>query len=252
MGEDDKTAEGATGTADKAEVKTEVKTDKPFAVFKTQGEFNAEMDRKTKNAVAQATQAMRDEIYSKLGILEPEELEVVAKKMESAKAAVSETDRIKNDLTRAQKLLAQREEQNKNLVGWKHSSLKKQALTQFSNKVADFELMSLMLEPKLVINDDDTVSGPNGKPLDDMIEDLLKQKPILKIPDFKAGAGTTPAGGKSSKDGAAAKPKTEEESKDGGEAGVTTENGYLLPGSIAYEVRKALNDQRTKADSKAP
>lgn len=211
----------------------------PEITFKTKGEFHAEVARKTKAEVTKATETLRQELLGKLGIESDEDIEAFKVRVEKAKTVVGETDGLKNAIEKANKKIKALEEGNQGLVGWKHSALKKEAVAKYAQRVADLELFQMYLEPKIVINDDDTVTGPHGKSLDDVVEDMLKAKPILKAPDFKPGAGTTPGGGKT-----AAPARKPEDAKPGSNGGGEAPKFA----TVGEAVKHALKAQRDAAE----
>lgn len=177
---------------------------KPEIAFKTKAEFHAEVDRKTKSAVAKATEDTTRKYLEALGIESEEELASVVETVKKGKTAVSETEALKQQHNKLTKDHAKLKEGFDGLLGWKRQALVSSALSAYSGKTVDLETLSALVVPKLSISDDDSVTGPNGMSLEDVIEGVFKLKPFLKVPDNTAGAGTKPGGGKSEGDG---KPK---------------------------------------------
>ncbi len=92
--------------------------------------------------------------------------------------------------------------------------------------------------PKITIGDDDSVAGPNGKTIEELVEEVFKAKPFLKVADNTAGAGTKAGGGKSDGD-SKAKKKTETSDSDA----ENQHNGYRKP-AVGAAVVAALMAQK--------
>jgi hypothetical protein len=189
-GNDDKGSGGDGEGKAKAEPKPEI-------AFKTKAEFHAEVDRKTKAAVTKAIEETKRALLEGLGVESEEELPTIVETVKKGKAAVTETDAIKNAHAKLTKQHATLQEQYSAAISWKHKSLRQSALNAFASKTVDLETLAALVEPKIVIGDDDSVTGPNGKALEDLVDDIFKAKPFLKVPDNTPGAGTNPKGGKS-------------------------------------------------------
>lgn len=202
---------------------------KPEVSFPTRGEFHAEIDRKLKPAVAKAVEETSRKYLEALGIESEEELTSVVETVKKGKAAVTETDQLKQQHTKLTKQHAALQEQFNAAMSWKHRAIKQSALSAYSSKTVDLETLAALVEPKIQIGEDDVATGPNGKALEDVIEEIFKAKPFLKVPDNSAGAGTKPGGGKSTANGK--QTKADDES----DKGETPRNGFAKP-----ELRQAV------------
>ncbi len=243
MGDEDKTStDPETDVEDKPEVKEPPKVKAPEVAFKTKAEFHAEVDRKTKSAVSKAVEDVRADLFSKFGVEAPEELDSIVEKVKSAKAAITETDKLRNDLSRATKQILAKDETIGMLKNWKHVALKQRAIQQFASKVVDIETLTSLLEPKMVVNDeDDVVTGPNGKSLEDIVDDILKTKTFLKVPEFKTQKTEQQ---RVDPDTVKKKPANEPEKRDDGTATQAVSNGE--PKTIAEAVVAALRAQKAQ------
>ncbi len=184
MPDDDKNPDDASkgGTDD-----GKAKEAKPEVAFKTKGE----VERKARPLIAKAVEDALKPVMEAFGVESLDDLPAIAEGAKKSKQALSETEQIKRDHDKLKKDHAKLAEKEKAGSAWRQTALRKQAITQYATKVTDLEIFTAVLEPKLVVSDDDdTVTGPNGKSLDDYVEELLKNKPILKRAEIHEGSGT--------------------------------------------------------------
>lgn len=177
---------------------------KPEVSFKTKAEFHAEIERKTKSAVRAAVDEANKALLEKLGVESEDDLPAIVEGVKKSKQAVSDSDKLKGDYAKLEKKHNAAVEQVASLSQWRESAIKGRAISAYQSKTVDLETLTLLVGSKIVIRDDDSVSGPDGKALDDVVEEILKAKPFLKAADHVGGAGTKPGGGKPDGD---AKPK---------------------------------------------
>jgi len=202
--EDDKKGDDGGGSKDS----------KPAITFKTEADFHREIERKSKSAVKAAVEEANKSILEALGIDSLDDLPTVVEAAKQTKVVKTETDKLKNDFTKLTKELQKSQEANAGLMQWKQRAIKANALSAYSSKTVDLETLSALVESKIAIGDDDSVSGPNGKSLEEIVNEVFKAKPFLKAPDNTPGAGTKP-GAKSDAKTAPAK-KADEDNKANG------------------------------------
>jgi len=166
--------------------------EKPAVTFKTEGEFLSAVDKKAASRERKAAEAARTEILSKLGVESVDDLDSLTERLKSSQQQQSEAEKLKGEAAKLAKKLADADKAIAELAGFKVSTLKQRALMSHATKVADPEALDAFIAPKLVVGDDGTVTGPEGKDVGEMVEELIASKPYLKAPGYKAGAGTKP------------------------------------------------------------
>lgn len=169
--------------------------DKPrgdeFAVkFKTEGEFLAAVDKKLKSRVKEATETATRELLAKLGVESPDDLEGIADKLKTSTGAATEAEALKKLNGKLAKDLEKSQQANAAHVAKIQGIARRDALMPFAGQVRDVEALSLFVSPHLEVSEDGTVTGRDGKAVDDIVKDVLKAKDYLRNPDFKDGAGT--------------------------------------------------------------
>jgi TolA-binding protein len=144
------------------------------------------------------------QILELVGVNDPEQLKEIKQKLAEAAGTVTEVEKLRSTNTKWEKEHAKANERIKELEGFKVKVLKAQAIEPHLAKVhPDFRaLVRENLEGKLRI-DGEKVLAPEDADVGSFLDGMLKATPSLKAPDFQAGAGTGPSGGKS-KQGAAA------------------------------------------------
>ncbi len=210
---------------------------KPAITFPTEGAFHAAVDKKLKPAIAKAVAEANRALLEQLGLDSEDELPNVVETVKKSKTAATESETLKRDLTKLSKQAKELQDSNAGLLNWKHTAIKQNALAPFSGKTVDLETLSALVLPRISIGDDDSVSGPDGKSIEDLVESVFKAKPFLKVPDNNAGAGTKPGGGKSDGKGTKAADKAADETK---------ANGTNTKLSIGQTVVAALMAQKNE------
>lgn len=169
---------------------------KPAVSFETEGEFHAAVERKTKKAVASAIAEARKSILADLGVEDGEDVSALKEKLASSQKGLSELEQAKKELAKTTSTLRSLEKQAAELGAFKATHLKRTALAPFAGRTADKtgETLVDLLGPKLVIGDDGAVTGPDGVPVEKLVEDLISSRPFLKAPDYKPGGGTSAKG----------------------------------------------------------
>ncbi len=165
---------------------------KPAITFPTEGAFFAAVDKKAKPLITKAVEEAKRAIFEQLGLDSDDELPGIVETVKKGRTAATEADTLKRELAKERKEKATALEAAGNLLNWKHTAIKQSALAPYSGKTVDLETLQALILPRLTIGDDDSLSGPNGKSVEDMINDVFKAKPFLKAPDNTPGAGTKP------------------------------------------------------------
>ena len=198
-----------------------------------------EADRKAANAAKEAREAALNEIFEKLGVTDPDQLDDFKGRLADAEGTRSELEKVKAELVKTQKESAKAigalTKVNDELLGFKTTHVKRGALSPHLSKIhPDLrDVVEENLLAKLAI-DGDKVTGPEGKAIDSLIDEMIKAKPSLKAPDFKGGAATGPGGGKASGDSA------------GGNASASNGQAKDPPKTIREAVAQSLAEQAAK------
>lgn len=202
---------------------------KPAVSFESEGEFLAAVAKKSAKAVRDAVAQAKAELMASLGAESEDDLAGLKAKLDSSKATVTEVERFKAENAKQAKAIRDLEKANGELSAYRTGTLKRAALMPFAARTADKtgETLVDLLGPKLQLGDDGTVTGPDGAKLEDIVNGLLEQRPFLKAPDWKAGAGTT------------AKPKTDASNAPAG--GGDAKAGQQQNGAGAVPAYKALS-----------
>jgi hypothetical protein len=169
-------------------------SDDAFAatVAKKTGSKVSEAERKAAQAAKEARDAALAEIFEKVGVKDADQLEEFKAKIAAAEGTLTEVEKVKGDHKKALKEIEKLTTQVTELTGFKTTSIKRQALDPHLNRIHSDarDMVTELVLGKLVIDDKGNVTAPEGKAIDAYLDDLVKAKPILKAPDYKAGAGT--------------------------------------------------------------
>jgi hypothetical protein len=165
---------------------------KPAITFKTEADFLREIERKTKSATAKAAEEAKRALLEQLGLESDEDVPSIVETVKKSKTAATEADKLRSAFTKLEKEHKNTQEINGVLLNWKHTALKQGVLNAYASKTVDLEILAALVAPKLVIGDDDSVTGPNGVSVEEMVNGIFKAKPLLKAPDNTPGAGTKP------------------------------------------------------------
>ncbi len=180
--------------------KTDDEPKKPAVSFPSEGAYLASVEKKLKPAITKAVAEAKAALLEQLGLESEDDVPNIVETVKKSKVAATESDTLKKELAKAAKRNTELTEQNSGLLNWKHTALKQSALAPYSSKTVDLETLSALVLSKISIGDDDSVSGADGKSIEDIVDGIFKAKPFLKVPDNNAGAGTKPGGGKSDGD----------------------------------------------------
>ena len=178
---------------DKTDDKTTTEPKKPAVSFDTEGDFLHAVDKKAAQKVRAAEKTARDAVLAELGVEGDDDIAALKALRDTSTKSKTELEQLASankklarDLEAAQKAAAE-------LQGFKIKTVKDGALRKHAGKVRDFDDLIAHVSSKVTILDDGSV---DEKSLEAEVESLLKAKPHLKAPDFKAGAGTQPHGTK--------------------------------------------------------
>lgn len=160
--------------------------------FDNDGAYLASLEPKAKKREQAAREAATAELLEKLGITDPAEIETIKAKIDASGAAATEADKLKLSAEKTAKELAKSQKANADLVGKLQGLAKRDALMPYANRVRDPEALSMFVTPHLDVSEDGTVTGKDGKSIEDIVTGVLTAKDYLKNPDFKAGPGTKP------------------------------------------------------------
>lgn len=177
---------------DKADEETE--DTKPTESKKAESKderFMHAVKQRSAREVKKAVDAARRELFDTLGIDGPEDIEELRTQVEKSKGTESEIAKAQREIKRLTKELGEATSRTEELSSWRSKSLKQAKLAKFADRTVDLETLGLIVTPQLEVDDDDNVITTDGKSVEDLVAEVLKKKPHLASPDFKAGAGTT-------------------------------------------------------------
>ena len=166
------------------------KTDDFAVKFKTEGEYLASVDKKLKSKISKAVEDATAGLLAKLGVESVDDIEGLIGKVKSSEGAVSEVEKLKGTHDKTAKELAKEQKRTADLTAKLQGIAKRDALSAFAPRVRSQKALAALLEGQLVVSDDGAVTGPEGKSVESMVDELLKTEEYLKSPDFKEGAGT--------------------------------------------------------------
>ncbi len=172
--------------------KDDKKTDEFAVKFKTEGEYLASVDRKLKSKVKSAVDEAVAGVLAKLGVESVDDIDGLVGKVKSSEGAATEADKLKSTLDKTLKKLADAEKATTELKSFRKTALIQKALMAHASKGKDPEVLEAMIASRLVVGDDDSVTGPDGMDVGKMVDEFYAAKPYLKSADFKEGAGTKP------------------------------------------------------------
>ncbi len=158
--------------------------------FDNDGAYLASWEPRAKKREQAAREAATAELLEKLGITDPAEIEQIKAKLDESGAAKTEVEKLKAMNDKTAKELAKEQKRTADLTGKLQGVAKRDALMPFAGRVRSTKALSAMLEHQLVVGEDGTVTGPEGKTVEALVDELLKTESYLANPDFKAGAGT--------------------------------------------------------------
>jgi hypothetical protein len=174
--------------------------------FKTDEDFlkaaGSRFDGKVKSAAKEAREAATKEFLDALGIEDPSKIAEIKEKLSLADTSSSELDRVKAEGGKTARELKKAQEQVASLLGFKQEVLRTKAIEPHLAKIHPDhrEVWRDILVSRASVLDDDKVvigKGTDAKDPAEYVEQLIKDKPIYKAPDYKSGAGTKGNGGKS-------------------------------------------------------
>lgn len=160
--------------------------------FENDGAFMSAVDSKAKKREQVARDAATAELLEKLGITDPAEIEQIKAKLDASGAAQSDLDKLKSSHDKTAKELSKEQKRSADLSAKLNGIAKRDALAPFAGRVRSTKALNAMLEGQLAVGEDGTVTGPDGKTVESLVDELLKTETYLANPDFKAGAGTKP------------------------------------------------------------
>lgn len=186
---------------------------KPKHAFDTDAEFFAAADKRATKKVKEAVDEAVGKVLEKLDVDSVDEIEEkIATKLKDAGAVGEELKKLQGQLKKTEKERDTEKARADSLGSFRTKHLKQQALLKHAPKVIDPEVLDALVGNTLVVGDDDTVSGPDGKTVDKIVDEFLAAKPHLKAADYKPGAGSgsreKPPEGGSKPNGAPAQPPT--------------------------------------------
>lgn len=222
--------------------------------FEDEGAFLAAADKKSrskvteaeKNAEKRAREAREtalNEIFEKLGVTDPEQLEEIKGKLADAEGTRDRAAKLEADLNKlskeSKKALDALTKERDELLGFKTTHVKRSALSPHLAKIhPDFrDIVEENLLGKLAI-DGEKITAPEGKEIAAYVDEIIKAKPSLKAPDFQRGAGTGPNGGKAQGDS-------------GGNAGASNGQQKDPPKDVRTAVVQALAEKAAAAGGAA-
>lgn len=182
--------------------------------FENDGAFMSAVDSKAKKREQAAREAATAELLEKLGITDPAEIEQIKAKLDASGAAQTEVEKLKVNHDKAAKELVKEKARTADLTTKLQGIAKRDALSVFAPRVRSQKALAALLEGQLVVGDDGAVTGPEGKSVESMVDELLKTEEYLKSPDFKEGAGTK-ATAKTTEFKGPIKPPVGEDGKEG-------------------------------------
>jgi len=192
-----------------------------FAETKGKSRLKAAEDAASEAASkSKALEAQMADVLKGIGIDSPDKIDEFRTKFAEAQGSLTEVDKLKVQLKDASKNIEKLTAKNGELDGFRVRVLKDQAIDPHMAKIKP-ELRTIVKENilgKLALDEKGTVTAPEGKAIDAFLEEMLKATPDLKAPDFKAGPGTGPGGGKTDGDGAG-----------NGKTPANSQNGTPLP-----------------------
>lgn len=165
--------------------------DKPAVSFRTEGEFLAAVQKKTRKAVDDAIAATKTELFGALGIESADDLPGLAERLKTTEKTVSEHDKLKAAHDKLTKEFAKEQKKTGDLSGRLIKIAKRDALLPFVGQVVDPEVFTDIMDRQLEVDEDGAVTVKSGQKLEDAVADLLKSKAYLKKPDAAQGAGSS-------------------------------------------------------------
>lgn len=161
--------------------------------FDDDAAFMGVVESKSKKREQAARDAATAELLEKLEITDPAQIDEIKAKLATSG---SELDKLKADNAKLTKDLGKELKHKGDLAAKLQGIAKRDALAQFAPRVRSTKALAAMLEGQLTVGDDGAVTGPDGKTVESLVDDLLKSETYLANPEFKAGAGTKPNGQK--------------------------------------------------------
>ena len=164
---------------------------KPAVTFKTEGEFLAAVEKRSKGSVSKAVDAARSEILTALGVESIDDLAGVKDRLASTEKTVSEAEKLKLSHDKTTKELEKERKKAAELSGRLVKIAKRDALLPLAAQVRDTEIVAMLVDPLLEVDEEGAVSVKDGRKLENVVSDLLKSRDFLAMPARKDGAGTT-------------------------------------------------------------
>jgi len=189
---------------------------KPAVTFKTEGEFLAAVEKRSKGAISKAVEAAKAEILGSLGVETLDDLGSVKERLASTEKTVSEAEKLKAAHDKAVKELDKEKRRGGELTGRLQKIAKRDALMPFMTQVRDSEALAMFAEPHLEVDDEGVVTVKNGRSVEDLVGDILKAKDYLKNPAHKDGAGTTATEPRAAAGGKGSDAQTDDKAKTNG------------------------------------
>ena len=186
---------------------------KPAVQFKSDGEYLASVEKRSRPMITKAVEAARSEIFAALGVESADELAGLKEALESSKAKVSEAEKLKAAHDKGQRELEKERKRSEGLSGRLIKIAKRDALLPYVGQVVDPEVFTMLLEDKLEVDEEGAVSVKDGKALENVVEDLLKKRDYLRKPAAKDGAGTAATEPRKTADGKADATSTKTDDK---------------------------------------
>lgn len=236
MSEQDPGAAGSAG----GDAGGAAKDDKPAVSFKTEGEFLAAVQKRSKGDREKAVETAKSEIFSALGIESADDLAGLAERLKTTEKTVSEHDKLKSQFDKQGKEFAKLQSKAGELSARLVKIAKRDALLPFVGQTVDPDVFNVLMEPLLEVDEDGAVTVKSGGKLENLVEDLFKAKAYLKKTDAAKGAGT------GAKEPLKAKGEGGDDGKaDGAAAANGQQNGTAQPkktfGQLMVEQLKAKN-----------
>lgn len=160
--------------------------------FDNDGAYLASLEPKAKKREQVAREAATAELLEKLGITDPAEIDAIKAKLDASGAAATEVEKLKATHDKTAKELAKEQKRTADLSSKLQGIAKRDALMPFAGRVRSTKALAAMLEGQLTVSDDGAVTGPDGKAVESLVDELLKTETYLANPDFKPGSGTKP------------------------------------------------------------
>lgn len=195
---------------------------KPKHVFKDDDDFTRAARNRAKSWISEAVKDAQKQLLAKLDLESVDNIDELKERLSKSTEAQTEAEQWKGKFDKLSKKFSELEKSNADLSAYKVKSIKGSALSAYSSKVRDPDVLAMLLDKDLTVDAEGKVAHASGKALDDVVDELLKAKDYLRSPDFKAGAGTsaksdrasagssTANGQKTSSNGTGKPPTTEE------------------------------------------